>query len=429
MLSVFMLSRFGRVSLAAPLLFVTAPFVAGCQRVPLLAPSGSTITLTVTSSSVPLNGSTTIIAQVIEPSGTPPHSGTHIIFTTTLGAVEPSEVETDIDGRATATFKAGSASGTATITAASGGVTASGTNAIKVAIGAAAVGGVSIQANPSTVSATGGSTAITATVVDNGGNFLPNVPVAFSTDNGSFSASIVTTDQNGNARTTLTTNKTAKVTATAGLPSSSGSGGSTTATPASTATVVINVNVTATITVGAVVPATPSVGQTVSIPLTFSTTGTPITSLRVDWGDGQVTPYNGAPNLITHRYLISGSFVILITGTDALGDTVTANAAVQVINGQPSVGIVANPDNIPTTGSTPVAFTVSASIPGTPTGVAIQSIHVDFGDGNSADLGASASTVTHTYVPAGRTQPYIVTATVTTTNGQSNTATTFVTLR
>src|ERR1700758_2741913 len=99
MLSVQMITRLH--ALAAVCLLV-AGFVSidSCQRVPLLAPSGSTITLTASTNVLPINGTTAIIAQVIEAAGTPPHSGTHVTFTTSLGAVQPSDAETDAGGRA-----------------------------------------------------------------------------------------------------------------------------------------------------------------------------------------------------------------------------------------------------------------------------------------------------------------------------------------
>ncbi|PYR25687.1 MAG: hypothetical protein DMF92_20075, partial [Acidobacteria bacterium] len=86
-----------------------------CEKVPLLAPSTSSITLTATATALPLNGTTDLIAQVLEQAGTPPHSGTHVIFTTTLGSVQPPEAETDLSGRVVVKFLAGTASGTATI--------------------------------------------------------------------------------------------------------------------------------------------------------------------------------------------------------------------------------------------------------------------------------------------------------------------------
>src|SRR6266540_6406351 len=84
--------------------------VSACDKVPLLAPTGSTIILTTATTSLPTNGSTQIIAQLLEASGTPPHSGTQVMFTTSLGTIQPSEVETDINGRAVVTFFAGTAS-------------------------------------------------------------------------------------------------------------------------------------------------------------------------------------------------------------------------------------------------------------------------------------------------------------------------------
>ena len=131
-----------------------------CDRVPLLAPSGSTITLTSSATILPINGRTILIAQVIEPAGTPPHSGTHVSFTATMGIVLPSEADTDTSGRVAVNFLAGDSSGTATITALSGGAGGGTTtnnggtgttptapaNTVKILIGAAAVGAVSVAA-------------------------------------------------------------------------------------------------------------------------------------------------------------------------------------------------------------------------------------------------------------------------------------------
>src|SRR5260221_7288923 len=93
------------------LLFSLSLLTVACQKVPLLAPSGSTITLTSSTTALSANGTATIIGQIIEAAGTPPHSGTHVTFTTTLGHIEPSEASTDINGRVTATFSAGGSNG------------------------------------------------------------------------------------------------------------------------------------------------------------------------------------------------------------------------------------------------------------------------------------------------------------------------------
>src|SRR4051795_1432420 len=118
MLIDFMISRISRAFPRAAVAVACVALVAsGCQKVPLLAPSGSTITLTVAATALPVNGTAQIVAQVIEASGTPPHSGTEIAFTTSLGTIEPAVATTDNSGRAVVTFKAGNANGTATITA------------------------------------------------------------------------------------------------------------------------------------------------------------------------------------------------------------------------------------------------------------------------------------------------------------------------
>src|SRR5687768_6727158 len=100
----------GRVVLA---LFVSV-LAAACERVALTAPTDSTITITSDQAVLPLNGTATIRAVVIESGGTPVHNGTMVTFTSTLGTVDPVEAKT-VNGIATATFKAGGTSGTSTI--------------------------------------------------------------------------------------------------------------------------------------------------------------------------------------------------------------------------------------------------------------------------------------------------------------------------
>src|ERR1041384_3656881 len=122
MVTLLMLSRNYRASALALVLVSAAGLTVACQKVPLLAPTGSTITLTSTATALPINGTADLIAPGIEAPRPPPHSETQVPFATTLGRVEPAEAETDINGRAVAKFIASGGSGTATITATSGGV-------------------------------------------------------------------------------------------------------------------------------------------------------------------------------------------------------------------------------------------------------------------------------------------------------------------
>lgn len=223
MVIALMISRLRcRIAFTAVLLGFTL-LAAACQRVPLLAPSGSTITLIAGATALPPNGSTDIIAQVIEASGTPPQRGTTVSFVTTMGTIQPTEAETDISGRVTVKFNAGAGSGTANISAISGGVAVTSTAAVKILIGTAAVGSVRMSASPTLLPATGGSSIITAQALDINGNALNAVTVAFSTTAGSLDQAFGVTDQNGTTSTTLRTSTAATVTAAVGA-----AGGSTT---------------------------------------------------------------------------------------------------------------------------------------------------------------------------------------------------------
>jgi len=437
MFAAFMVSRFPRAGALAVVLGVSGLITVACQRVPLLAPSGSTITLVTTATTLPTGGSTQIIAQVIEPAGTPPHEGTHVTFTTSLGSIQPSDAETDISGRAIVQFVAGNTSGTATISAISGGVSVAAANQIKILIGAAAVGSVSVSAAPATLSSGGGTSTITATVSDTSGNVLPNVPVTFAVDTssngtaggtGTLSASVVNSDANGHAVTNLTTTRTTTVSATAGVGAATTpptTGGSTTPTPTAGGTQVgrttVTVNTTTSISTGTVSPATPVVGQPMTIPLTYSTPPTtgqapsPIVRLSVDWGDGITQSYGGQPAAISHTYSRSGSFVIIITGIDVVGDTTTTSTSVTV-NARPGIPVTISASPTQPSVNQVVTFTIGA----TPTtGNSIQSITIDFGDGQRGTLVGNVASVQHVYTLAGQ---YVVTATATDSSSATGSA-------
>src|SRR5439155_22184057 len=104
---------------------------------------------------------------------------------------------------------------------------ASGNSAIRIAVGTAAVGRVSVGANPTQVPAFGGSSTITADVFDINGNVLASAPVVFTTSAGTLSATIVSTSANGLAQTILTTTTQATVTASVGAQGATGATGAT----------------------------------------------------------------------------------------------------------------------------------------------------------------------------------------------------------
>ena len=97
-----------RLAAACGLLVLVAS--AACDKVPLTAPTGATVTLFSNTTIVPVNGSAEITATVIEAGGTGVQNGTVVSFTTTIGTIDPTEARTQ-NGKATVRLNAGGRSG------------------------------------------------------------------------------------------------------------------------------------------------------------------------------------------------------------------------------------------------------------------------------------------------------------------------------
>jgi adhesin/invasin len=444
MLTASMVSRPLRHWLATAVLAGLSVTIGACQKVPLLAPTGSTITLTAGSTALSVNGTTDIIAQVLEASGTSPQDGTVVIFTTTLGSIEPTEARTN-GGRVTVKFRAGTANGTAIITASSGAASASGANAARVAVGTAAVGSVRVGANPTLLPSSGGSSTITGTVIDINGNPLSSAPVAFSTTAGTLEQVAVSTDANGVATAVLRTTTAATVTVAVGAqagsstgttptpPATGGPAAPTTPTaPATTGTASgsVTVNVTGSPTLLITAPASLTAG----LPAAFTfevtvaaTNGNPIRDVIVDWGDGQSQNLGASTgkNNVSHVFRSPGSYLVVGRVTDTAGNQVTTSTSVAVNpKPQPVVSITATTAN-PTAG-VDMVFTASIA-PVAGNGTVIQSASIDFGDGTTTALGAVTGTaIALHHVYQNGSQAYTVTLTATDSNGGVGTAVTTV---
>jgi PKD repeat protein len=146
-----------------------------------------------------------------------------------------------------------------------------------------------------------------------------------------------------------------------------------------------------------------------------STTASSITRVSVDWGDGQTQSYTGLPPTISHSYRNAASYLIVVTGVDALGDTSTSTGAVTVLPKPQLVVTISSSTANPNAGST-TSFTIGA----TPTsGNAITSVVVDFGDGTSQTFQGNTTSVQHVYQAAGT---YTVTAVATDSSGATGSA-------
>jgi predicted secreted protein len=362
-----------------------------CDEMPLLAPTQSTITLSSAHLTLPLNGSTDITATVIEQSGTPVHNGTLVTFTATLGTVEPREARTEA-GKVVVRFLAGNQSGTARIGAFSGPARATD---LEIKIGGAAAERIVLLANPTTVSARGGTAEIVATVSDGAGNPLPEVPVRFSASAGTLSAATVTTDTAGQARTHLTTDRETTVTATAGNQQAQ-----------------LTIRVSAPPTVSITVAATPTAGQPASFTVTVTPGGSPVREVTIDFGDGSSQLLGALAGSITvaHVYETGGSFTVTVTATDTAGTTTAVSTAVHVTPATP-LGVTITPSSATPSVNTPVTFTATV----TPNTAAIQRYVWSWGDG-SADTITSGNSTTHVYTSTGTK---IVRVTVTAVDGRT----------
>ena len=381
--------------LAVATALAAAVAATGCDKVPLLAPTNSSIRLVATVTVVPTNATLQITAVVIESSGTPVHDGTVVTFTSSLGSIEPRNAETD-NGQATVTFNSGSQSGSAKISAFSGGAQA---EELEVLVGAAAAGAVSIRANPAIVPSTGGTTEIVATVVDTGGNPLRGAPVTFSTTFGQLSQGNSVSDLNGEARTQLTTNTEARVTARVG-------GG----TSAPTAEVTVQARSVPAVTITA---GTNNTGE-VGIPMVFTleppaaATSNAIREAIINFGDGTVRNIGSllARTTIAYTYTRAGVYTVTVTATDVMNFTATSTVAV-TINEAATVPIQFL--------ATPVSGGIvnfSASVSGTIVG-SIRTYEWSFGDGGGATT--TGPTTSHRYAAGGT---YVVRLRVVTTTGQ-----------
>jgi hypothetical protein len=423
-----------------------AALTGACDKAQLLAPTKSIITLSAPTRVLPSNGTTPITASVIEQAGTPVQNGTTVRFTTTLGRVDPVEVQTT-NGLAITTFFAGPNSGIAQISghsgAATGGTagtgtdaTATGGNVVSITIGAAAVETVSVRANPSSVGPNGGTVEVIATVVGQSGQPVEGVVVTFNTDQGSLGSTTAVTNSNGEARTTLTTSLPAVVTATAGTKTSTNLNITSRAGP--------TVNITCAPTTGtatnctAVAATTSANNATVTFTITRPAGSSALRAATIDFGDGtsqSLGNLSGTPPqtvTVTHTY--SGP-------TDSTPRTYTATVLVTDINGEStssSVPVVITPRtttaiavNLTAAEASRTQFTARWTFTAEATGggeggtanANIQSYSWDFGDGETATT--TGNRTSHVYerdASDPQTERRTVTVTARTADGRSGTA-------
>jgi hypothetical protein len=364
--------------------------VSACDKVPLLAPQGSVITLFPAATTIPANGSVEIIATVIENgttatpatppangtgtpgattpgtstsspgAGTPVQNGTLVSFTTTLGKIEPAEARTN-NGQVRVRFVASGQSGQATVTAFSGGASAKLENLL---VGSAAAERVLVSASPQTLGPAGGSAQISARVEDVAGAGLVGIPVTFSTNAGQLSDASVLTDDSGTARTVLTTSRESTVTANVA---------------GKTAEITVGLNPRTGVTLTG-----PTTSISAGLPATFTVavgTSANVRDLTVDFGDGvrQSLGAISGSTTVQHTYNTPDTYTVSAIATEASGFTEQVSTSVTILPGQPP-GVIITPSN--TTPTVNQIITLTATVSGATS--TILEYQWDFGDGTSA---------------------------------------------
>ena len=144
--------------------------------------------------------------------------------------------------------------------------------------------------------------------------------------------------------------------------------------------------------------------------------GAPLSSVVVDWGDGEQqslgTPSSGSTT-VQHVYRSPGTYTASVTATDTAGQSQRASTSV-------IVGSAARPLitlTVPTSVVQNNIFTAQVSIAQNPANLTVQSVTFSFGDGNVKTVNGLQTT--HAYGQAGN---YNVKATVTFSDGQQSSA-------
>jgi hypothetical protein len=419
---------------------------AACDKVPLLAPTGTVITLFPTATTVPLNGEVEIIGTVIENgvatappsngngnggtgttpgttptttptptqtptstagSGTPVQNGTLVTFTTTIGRIEPSEARTN-NGQVRVRFLPGGQSGVATITAFSGGASGRIEN---LRVGTAAAERVILTATPQTLSASGGTADIAARVEDVNGLGLSGVAVNFIADAGTLSAGTATTDQSGVAHVNLTTSRQAKVTANVA---------------GKTAEVTVGLNPRTGI---AITPPTDqlSAGQRARFTIAVAAPGAggstaAIRDVTVSWGDGSSQSLGALSGSTTvdHIYAEPGSYTVRATATDTSNFSESVSTSITILPAQPPTVTL----NAPTTATVGQAVRITATVSGNTSTI----IRYEWSFGADADRATAVTTSNTQTVTYSRPGTKIVTVRVIQASGPEGENSTAITI-
>ena len=175
-----------------------------CDSANPVAPSGTVLTLTVSPTTIGLNGSATVTVTGFRPDGNPLNPGTQVTLATSLGVISPTTVSIGTTGTGTATLTGDGRTGTATITATTpGGGDSMATVDVQIGETAETKPVLTITVSPSTLGLN--ETATVSVIARNadGSNFGSGGQVILETSLGQLAQTTLTTNSEGRAQTTF----------------------------------------------------------------------------------------------------------------------------------------------------------------------------------------------------------------------------------
>jgi PKD repeat protein len=165
----------------------------------------------------------------------------------------------------------------------------------------------------------------------------------------------------------------------------------------------------------------PSTPPSANLPATFTIgvgtlpPGDAVRNVHIDWGDSSAQDLGAISGntTVSHVFKVAGSYQVSATMTDTAGNTVSNATSVTVIP-VPRPTIIITPSPVPGHVNTQTTLNVQVTLAA---GISVQDLTIDFGDGQSANLGgANSASVPHVYTTQGT---FTVKVTVLDTSGQT----------
>ncbi len=372
--------RFGLLALTGIMLVAL-----GCSsdRDAIFAPSGAILALRILNPAIVVNGVTTIIVTADQSSGAPVEDGTEVAMTAATGTLSQHKLRTQ-GGRASVIYTAASVSGLDLISASAGGALAE----LAVHVTSSAAAEVQLSATPETLPAGGGTSTITAVLLDAAGAPVIGATVLFTATSGTLDATSVVSDSAGKAAIAIETVEPATVQATVeGGPS---------AEYFMAVRGVLSIRATGR-------PAEPQVGTAVTFTVTARQGGgtAPAGRLKVSYGDGKRFQQRlEGRTTIKHVYTSAGTYTAEVEFVADNGDTAKATATVVVVPIPVTFAVVVSSSPAQPQAGDLVTFTVTTtqSDGGRPNG----QVSIAYGDGGTYQQPINGTaTMTHVYATAG----------------------------